>query len=454
MAWNCQGIGSTPTVRRLHELRSKHAPDIVFLMETKNIDDVVLGKFKNTLFSNHFLVSPEGLSGGLSLSWKDKIDLEILDSSPNYIDTKIITGPTPLFITFVYGAPRQEDRAAFWTKLMTLGEDRGNAWCLTGDFNDLLDNDEKEGGPRRWEGSFVAFRSFVTQTGLWDIPHTGNHLSWRGTRYNHAIQSRLDRAMGNCSWFETFPATFSEYLRFEGSDHRPLITYLDASSKKKRGLFRFDRRLATKPEVRSLVQEEWNPSISVLSRLNNIRQSLVEWTKTQNVKNKDSIHKAQRDLDTALSSLTPDPELIDILTTELDKAYAEEELYWRQRSRILWLQHGDRNSSFFHAVTRGRKAINSFSVIESESGETIHGEDRITDTISQFYQALFSSTGTGDPQVVTDALSPVIQPEDNEHLTSLPSDMEIKKQCLLSTATRPLVRMVSPQPSTKPFGTL
>ncbi|CAN7068872.1 unnamed protein product, partial [Brassica rapa subsp. trilocularis] len=38
------------------------------------------------------------LSGGLSLSWKDNIDLEILESSPNFIDTKIIIGPEPLFV--------------------------------------------------------------------------------------------------------------------------------------------------------------------------------------------------------------------------------------------------------------------------------------------------------------------------------------------------------------------
>lgn len=147
-------------------------------METKNRDDVVLSYFKNTLFSNHYLVSPEGLSGGLSLSWKNNIDLEILESSPNFIDTKIIIGSEPLYVTFVYGAPQQENRADFWNKLMTLGGDRGNAWCVTGDFNDLLDNEEKVGGPRRWEGSFVAFRSFVAQAGLWDIQHTGNHLSW------------------------------------------------------------------------------------------------------------------------------------------------------------------------------------------------------------------------------------------------------------------------------------
>ncbi|WZZ06439.1 hypothetical protein YC2023_092360 [Brassica napus] len=124
MAWNCQGIRSTPTVRRLRGLRSRISPDIMFLMETKNRDEVVLPHFRDTLYCNHFLVPPEGLSGGLCLSWKDNINLEILESSPNFIDTKIITGPNLIFVTFVYGAPRQEDRASFWLKLMELGGDR------------------------------------------------------------------------------------------------------------------------------------------------------------------------------------------------------------------------------------------------------------------------------------------------------------------------------------------
>lgn len=139
---------------------------------------------------------------------------------------------------------------------------------------------------------------------------------------------------------------------------------------------------------------------------------------------------------------------------ELNKAYAEEELYWRQRSRILWLQQGDRNSSFFHAVTRGRKTVNSFSVIESETGETVHGEERITKTISQFYQALFSSTGTGDSQVVMDALSPVILPEENASLISIPTDPEIKKAVFAINGDKAPGQGGFPQPSTKPFGTL
>ena len=110
---------------------------------------------------------------------------------------------------------------------MLISQTREEAWLITGDYNELLDNSEKEGGPPRWEGSFVAFRSFVTQAGLWDVPFSENSLSWCGVRYNYLIHSRLDRAMANCSWSEMFPAAHCKYLRFEGSDHIPLITYYD-----------------------------------------------------------------------------------------------------------------------------------------------------------------------------------------------------------------------------------
>lgn len=214
---------------------------------------------------------------------EDHVDLEILESCPNFIDVKLTTGPESTFVTFLYGAPRQEDRASLWEKLMILGKDRNEAWLVTGDFNDLLDNEEKLGGLTRWEGSFVVFWSFITQSGLWDLQHTGNHLSWRGTRYNHFIQSRLDRAVANCSWSELFPTSYCEYLSFEGSDHRPLLTYLDNNPRKRKNLFRYDRRLTSKPEIKELVLDNWMQCDldSVLSRLCRVRQPIIKWTKSR-----------------------------------------------------------------------------------------------------------------------------------------------------------------------------
>lgn len=208
-----------------------------------------------------------------------------------------------------------------------------------GDFNDLLDNSEKVGGPPRWEGSFLAFRNFVSMNGMWDLQFSGNSLSWRGTRYTHFIQSRLDRAMANIDWMELFPAARSEYLRFEGSDHRPLLTQFDQHLKEKKGLFRYDRRLSEKPEIRSLVETSWNSSAtdSVITKICNVGRSLVEWAKTQSATSKELISSHQILLEEALSNPSPVPGRIEELQLILEKAYTEEEAFWRQRSWIQWL---------------------------------------------------------------------------------------------------------------------
>ncbi|KAL0720876.1 hypothetical protein Bca4012_035475 [Brassica carinata] len=101
--------------------------------------------------------------------------------------------------------------------------------------------------------------------------------------------------------------------------------------------------------------------LSVISKLNAVRRRLIRWSKEQNQKNNLIISKLQSDLEEALSSAVLDQQTIETLSTSLCAAYKEEEEFWLQRSRIHWLKSGDRNTGFFHAVTRQRRVINSFS---------------------------------------------------------------------------------------------
>lgn len=380
-------------------------------------------------YSNHFTVPPVGLGGGLALFWKENVSLEILESSANLIDVQVKFQNQLLFITFIYGLPQTENRACFWEAVSVMGANRSAPWLLTGDFNDTLDNSEKVGGPVRCEGSFIPFRSFVAQNGLWDVKHSGNHFSWRGWRYDYFIKSRLDRSLANCSWFEAFPAGRCEYLRFEGSDHRPLVTFLDDSLRKNKGVFRFDRRLTDNEEIRSIVDQAWKgqQDDSVLAKINHCRAQIIKWTKAQNANSSKLIKEAQAALEGALSASSPDQPLITACTASLEKLYKEEELFWRQRSRIQWLQSGDRNSAYFHAATRTRRAINNISVIEDDSGNEFHDEDQIAQTISTYYQSIFTAGPRSSNQVVEEALDQKVTLAMNLQLTATPTFLEIKE---------------------------
>ena len=415
------------TIRRLREIHKKIAPDITFLMETKNDDDFIKKKTRDLCFPNYFSIPPIGLSGGLLLLWREGVDITILEALPNLIDTKVSFKGVSTYITFVYGAPSADNRAAFWAKMNEVGSGREDPWLLTGDFNDILDNSEKVGGPARWEGSFTSFRSFVSQHGLWNLKHSGDHLSWRGNRYTHFIRSRLDRSLTNCSWSELFPMGRCRYLRFEGSDHRPVVTFFNDSVTKKQGVFRFNRALTENPEIEEVVEAAWNhdPLASVISKLNACRRSIIKWAKEQNIKHNLVITQTQGELEKALSDAIPNPSLIETLSEVLRKAYKEEELFWAQRSRISWLKSGDRNTGFFHAVTRQRRMLNSFSVIENEEGGEVFEEHEIVSVISKYFRDIFNTSGQSDFTDLQNILQPRVTPEMNLALSGIPSDSEI-----------------------------
>lgn len=139
------------------------------------------------------------------------------------------------------------------------------------------------------------------------------------------------------------------------------------------------------------------------------------------------IESTQQKLEEALSSLSPDAVLIESLKAALEAAYKEEELYWRQRSRILWLQSGDRNTSYFHAATRGRRALNKFSVIEDADGKAVYKEPEIVQSITEYYSRIFTSQMSDSSLVVQDGISPMVTNKMNETLIALPSPLEVRE---------------------------
>lgn len=327
-------------------------------METKNANAFVEKELDFLNQYNHFLVPPERpSSGGLALYWKNDLRLNVRSSNKNIIDTEISHKGVSFFGSFVYGEPDTSKRYLVWDQIRDIAENRDAPWFLTGDFNEIINNNEKEGGPLRAEGTFAAFRNLLAQCDLFDLKHSGNPLSWRGKRHTHLVFCRLDRAMVNSLWSEKFPTARSHYMEFNGSDHRPLLSIFDSKRKKSSRIFRYDRRLKDNHEVKELISKIWRSAKNLHSelRLAEIRTALVAWSREKHQNSKENIERLKKELDDALSSLVGDDELIFRLNKELLAAYKAEEDFWRQRSRIIWLASGDTNSNIFPCSIDGEE---------------------------------------------------------------------------------------------------
>ena len=127
---------------------------------------------------------------------------------------------------------------------------------MIGDFNEITNHNEKEGGRRRSDRSFLPFKQMLSDCSMLDFPFTGNTLSWVGKRTGGAtVRCRLDRAVGNEDWHEKFPHTASKYLRLWGSDHRPILADILSKPVRKKKKFKFDKRWLDNEELRQVISE-------------------------------------------------------------------------------------------------------------------------------------------------------------------------------------------------------
>ena len=234
--------------------------------------------------------------------------------------------------------------------------------------------------------------------------------------------------MSNSEWTEQFPACRSQYLKFEGSDHRPLLSFLDTTRRKCRRIFRYDRRLRENAEVKQIVKDicDTHQHLKVERRLTLCRKAICKWSKEHHENSRKKIEELKTRLDLAMSDQNPIEGVIQELNSQLLLAYKIEEEFWKQRSRQLWLALGDANTGYFHAVTKGRRARNRLSVIEDEDGLPVFEEEKISGVICKFYDNLFTSNHFDSAHTIEKALKPCISLETNEELIKEPTPEEIR----------------------------
>ncbi|KAM2913102.1 hypothetical protein COP2_043795 [Malus domestica] len=144
-----------------------------------------------------FAVEPKGIGGGLCVLWKDESQIMLVKSEEFMIEVKVwdatINHHWRLFA--IYTSTDERRRREQWKNLSKRINYDDNHCLLIGDFNDILCNDEKEGGNTRSISSLRDFRDFVARNELLDLGFEGYPFTWRNNRDSLPIQQRLDHGL-------------------------------------------------------------------------------------------------------------------------------------------------------------------------------------------------------------------------------------------------------------------
>ncbi|OMO77046.1 hypothetical protein COLO4_25383 [Corchorus olitorius] len=117
---------------------------------------------------------------------------------------------------------------------------------------------------------------------------------------------------------------------------------------------------------------------------------------------------------------------LDALLDELAELEKCQEIYWRQRAKMLWLKEGDRNTAFFHSFASQRKRDNRIARIKDENGNLKVNPGELENIFIGYFEKLFSTSHNAVPEGFSDVIKTRLTSDQIDILSKPWSPMEVK----------------------------
>ncbi|XP_019459917.1 PREDICTED: uncharacterized protein LOC109359677 [Lupinus angustifolius] len=116
----------------------------------------------------------------------------------------------------------------------------------------------------------------------------------------------------------------------------------------------------------------------------------------------------------------------ELAQQELLGALSMEEAFWMEKSRFKWHTSGDRNTSFFHKVTKVRQTTKSMSLLKHGDNILTEPQD-IASHVLSYYSGMYACPNNITPNNLIQSVVPnLVSMGDNIMLTLAPTSEEIR----------------------------
>ncbi|XP_074271259.1 uncharacterized protein LOC141595187 [Silene latifolia] len=331
LSLKCRRLGNPDAVCGLRNLIRREAPALVFLSETK-LSSSEMRKVTASLEGYCSMeVDSVGRSGGLAFLRRDDVRVSFRSASVHYMDFDIGEEGVMWRLTGFYGSPMVQDRYLSWQLLKNLAEENYSSWLCIGDFNEILyANEMKDGSRAQWQMNNFREAAMFVGCGEGVRREFRFEQIWVGEA---GCEDTIRRVWedGDYDVLETISRCADELKKWKGASTSKILR--DLNRKRKR-----------------------------LSWLNENERFIV------------NVKERRR------------------LMGEITHLLRQEEMFWRQRSRTLWLKDRDRNTKYFHRKARQRKNKNNIKHIMDSQGTTCEGVEAVKTTAVGFFSLIFASS--------------------------------------------------------------
>ncbi|XP_060190706.1 uncharacterized protein LOC132619967 [Lycium barbarum] len=291
----------------------------------------------------------------------DNVDVEILQDTAQQITVKLYFQQFDkhMVTSLVYAKCDAMQRLALWDSLYCLADGMTDPWLIGGDFNVILNEEEKIGGLPILPQEYEDFAFYINSCDLTEISFKGSPFTWwNGRADRECIFKRLDRMLSNDhlqNWFDHLEV---EHLSRTGSDHAPMLLSCNDQTQHFVRPFKF---------LKFWTEHEDYKKLSIREDIVKVKEQLFE--EMPSYGNRMILQRAQDKL----------------------KSYLHyEEEFWRQIAGFDHFVEGDRNTRFFHSLVKGRRKRTFLKKIKNADGSWLTNVDDIATEVVSFYQKQFT----------------------------------------------------------------
>ena len=452
--WNICGIGNDDSRTELSNIYRLHHPDLVCIAEPMVTFNSISAAYWDSLNLSALTFNSRGtLAPNLWLLTSSACaDPLVISISDQQVTVRCTFDHIPSQFTFVYASTSPIKRRDLWADFISLRPQTQVPWMAIGDFNAILGAHEQMGGGRPSQASCAEFSNMSDTCNFTHLNTSGAAFTWsNGWRSRGRTERRLDRSLCDISWFDSWPHSNCIALPKVVSDHNPLIFSGSRVLRNGHRPFRFQSMWVQHPSFRETVTHCWRntvvygcPMFIILQKLKALKTCLRQWNFSVFGDVHNRVANARHNLSMIQQRISTEGINNDLFEEEIVakttvmESLQMQEAFWKDRARVKWLTKGDRNSSFFHAYARIKSSSSHINCI-------LDGNNLLTDPLAienhivNFYQTLFGSSFTPSSiDEVCEVIQPMVTDSENDLLSALPTDEEIKEAVFsLSASSAP-----------------